>query len=393
MRGRASKAHGSAVGLRFCFVIAAMTIPTHAGSLRTMDGRAYDGDVRFDRSGNLVINTGGGAGIVKVEPDNVLDAVLRPLARATPERGVVLTDGSMLAGVVEGIDEHVARVRRAGAPKSIDVPLERLSHVRFQPASVELADKAPSNASGVLLSNGDFFEGQLRRLDGRTLRVDSLLFGVATFDVTQQAVELVLHPIVPTEPLGMLIRLTDGSRIAASAFDMDGANVRISSEWLGNITVRPDEIAEIQAGGGSVQSLADLKPLQSSAQDSPGVIAIDSTTVGLPPNVAGVEAQHAICVRGPGAVTYAVSDSHRLFTCRAGVPAAVLPVCRVRFAVLVDGRPAWRSGERSSLDEPLTVSVKLDSAQTLTLKVESTLPGEVGAVGAWSDPVLVAGAK
>jgi hypothetical protein len=374
-----------------------------AGAVRTLDGRAFDGEVRLDRGGaNLVIDTG--ASTVKIELANVLDATLRPIDRATPpDRGVLLVDGGVVAGMVLSIDERNVRLRRAGVAQPIDAPIDRVARVMFQPASAELAAKAPSNAAttGVLLSNGDFFEGTLRSFDGRALRVDSVLFGPAAFDVNQQAVQLVLRPTNPAGASGggggSIVRLTDGSSIGASGFKVEGANLKIASDLLGSISVRLEDVAQIHAGGGQVQPLAEMTPNVTGNGDG-GTFAVDATNVGLSPMVNGVQSQRVVTITNGAQVTYPLNGGQppRLFTSRAGVPAAVLPTVAVRFIVLLDGREAWRSGARTSLDEPLDVSVKIgDAKKTLTLTVETTGPrgAAVGAIGAWCDPALVLGER
>jgi hypothetical protein len=368
-----------------------------AGAVRTLDGRAFDGEVRLDRSGTqLIVDTG--ASSTKVELADVLDAILRPVARATaPDRGVVLVDDSVVAGTIEGIDERVVRLRRQGVARPIEAPIERVARVMFQPASAELAAKAPAGnatTTGVLLANGDFFEGKVRSFDGRTIRVDSLLFGPAAFDVNLQAVQLVLRPSSPTSGPGSgtsVVRLTDGSSINATGFNVEAANLRIISDALGSISVRLDDVAEIHAGGGRVQPLAELTP---TVKANGGAFAVDATSVGLSAMVAGMRSQRTVTMTNGAQASYPLNGEAQLFTCRAGVPRGVLPTVAVRFIVLLDGHEAWRSGARSSLDEPVDVSVKLGEAKTLTLAVESSRPaGSVGAVGAWCDPALVAGAR
>lgn len=325
-----------------------------AATLRTVDGTLHEGLVRFDRGGALLV-TPVGAAAVKVRPDDVLDAILRPLQQQTIARGVVLTDGTCIGGKIEAVDAEAVRIRRE---RSLVVPIALVARVVFQPASDELIARTPHRVSGVLLSNGDFFEGQPRGLDGRALKMESVLFGAASIDIEQQAVVLLLREVKAVTATNVVVRLADGSLLSGERFDIDANGLRIDVKGAGPVSVPEKDVAEIHGGGERQESLLELEPLVEGGE-SARALSVDRTPFGLPLRVSGMQWQRAITLSGGAAVSYALAGRYALFTCRAAVPASVPPLARARFVVLVDGRELYRSPEQTSIDDPLALSVSV----------------------------------
>ena len=102
----------------------------------------------------------------------------------------------------------------------------------------------------------------------------------------------------------------------------------------------------------------------------------------------GAAVNHGIGTTTGTAITYRLEKKYRLFACRAGIPAAMLPASRVRFIVMLDGKEAYRSAERTSVDDALNIVVPVGGVDMMTIKVET---GGKDAPGPaiWADPVLL----
>jgi hypothetical protein len=73
------------------------------------------------------------------------------------------------------------------------------------------------------------------------------------------------------------------------------------------------------------------------------------------------------------------------------VPLQLVPMQRLQFVVLTDGKEVFRSPPRSSVDDPTAIGVNLIGVKTLTFRVEGPDPLAPGAAGLWADPILVRG--
>ena len=111
----------------------------------------------------------------------------------TIPRGLILRDGSRLAGEVVSIDESKVTYRPAagGEPKS--VVIDSVAVVLFRPYLETMVDVLQTDSSGVMLRSGDFMEGSTTTVQHGRVTLSSDVFGLKTFNTDSEAVVLVLH--------------------------------------------------------------------------------------------------------------------------------------------------------------------------------------------------------
>ena len=138
-----------------------------------------------------------------------------------------------------------------------------------------------------------------------------------------------------------------------------------------------------------MESLADIKPakIEPAGKDGPDALTLNAIGTVLPMNLAGTLCTRGITLASGGSST---SESRRKIPhpelqMRRSPP---LPPPRP-VIVLADGRKVYKSRPRTSLDQPLTASVSIKDARTITLKVESTAGELQTTPGLWADPGLV----
>jgi NPCBM/NEW2 domain len=369
---------------RFIFLLfLAFGSSAHAGSLRTLDGKSYDGEIRLERPGYFLVVPKVGS-LVRVEPANVIDAVLTSTKAPVLSHGVVLTDGTALSGTVDAITDDSVHLTCGGKP--ITVSMTNVARVLFAASSADQMAKVPADTSGLLLVNGDFYAGEFRGYERGSVKVESVLFGIATFPVGSKAIALILRDAAPAKG-DLVVRLLDGSVLTGDRFEVDGTSLKMTAGLLGPITIDGKNLAEIHIGGDRMQSLADLQPQKVDGGEPQRVLAINATTVGLAPKLRGVDSDRAIGQSAGSSITYALEGKYKLFFSAVGVPMNAVPFTRAKFSVIVDGKPAITGTDQSSLDDALNISVKVTGAQSLTLKVESDSP--VTVPGLWCNPVLL----
>jgi hypothetical protein len=338
--------------------------------VRMTDGRTITGTVAVEGQGLRV-----GGSVVSL--DDVLDVTFDRRVR-TAGQCCVLTDGTTLAGRVEGVDDRGVRIATP-AIGELPVPIDRVARVQFASVSGELLGRIPTGESGLLLRDGDFFEGDLQRCDGATITMASPLLGEATFGTADRAAALVLRPAARTGG-AWVVRTTDGSVLVTDAVTLVGGAVRADVAGVGAVAVRLSDVASLRAAGDRVVSLADVVPSGGTAVD-------DGTPVGLPPRLVGGAVERSVCVSAGTSVTYHLGGAYSAFACRAGVPAGVVPAVGVRWRVRVDGRVvADGGGPRTSVEDPVGVTVATAGVAELTLCAD---PAVAGGVVLFADPVLV----
>lgn len=374
--------------LAACLAVAGMrAVRSAASTIHTLSGKSYEGIVTIDPKGYFVVDDGGGGAMVSVKPEDLLDAMLAP-SSTTMESGLVLTDGSAIAAVdvtkmETGAGGNVTYARGTGQQKEPTAKVARLMLARVSVADLA---KIPTGHTGVLLASGDFYEGTVRGIDQQTVTVDSLLFGLTKFASGRQVTAVILAD-VKTADSNWIVRLRDGSVILADAIRVDGNHLVVENRTQGAMPVVAAELVEVTAGAARLRPLWKLRP---DKIDPSGVdkLLIDSTPMGAGLSLFGHHVEHGMTQAAGCSATWTLAGRYRAFLASAGVPEGLVPGSAVKFIVLVDGRPAYTSPPRTSVDDPVDIVVDLQGAQSMVLRIESDRPMELGAVGAWGDPVL-----
>jgi hypothetical protein len=159
-------------------------------------------------------------------------------------RGVLLSSGTLIAGDVRGFDGTSIRIARPGG--EIAIPATSVARLLFRPLTQDAIETLGEGRTGVILANGDFFDGTVAAVDGGELKLSSVLFGVKKFNVwDQQVVATILRDPSP-----------HGGRFTVTGRDgtvCKAKSIRIEKDRL--IAVDPSGI-ELSFG---VQELAELK--------------------------------------------------------------------------------------------------------------------------------------
>jgi hypothetical protein len=371
------------VAVAFALAIALSTL-AHGGTLTTLDGQTFEGSISFAPDDALIVAIHNGAS-QRVELSNTLRATLVPENRPLL-RGILLTSGEAIAAnAITRLDSTGVRiVRPAGI--AVVVSASDLAAVFFRPVSAEMFKRIPPGHAGAILDNGDFFEGDPVDFNGNQVKISSVLFGIQSFDVTRQARAIVLQDAAAPDADEM-VRLVDGSVLLGKSASVSEGRLTIDDARLGTLTVEARTVAQISLGGDAFDRLTGLAP--SKVEGDPIGYATDSTTAGVPMTMLGVTPIHGIGQRPGIRLTWNIGGKYESLIARAGVPLALVPIQRLQFVVLADGKEVFRSPPRSSIDDPASVAVSLKDVKTLTLRVEGAEVLAPGAAGLWADPILV----
>jgi hypothetical protein len=161
----------------------------------------------------------------------------------TYPKGVMLRGGSVLNGKIRQMDDSA--VKFSVGASNFSVSTIHISRIHFRPMSPEMTNRIPRSRTGVLLANGDFFDGEFRRLDGNDIEMSSVMFGLRRFQMEREAVALVLRP-PELEPTQFSVRSQDGSLFFVNTVRWEPGGLALEEPIFGRIVLPPGEITEFR---------------------------------------------------------------------------------------------------------------------------------------------------
>jgi hypothetical protein len=354
-----------------------------AGTVTTLDGKSYDGSISFADASLIV--TPKNAPEQRVDLPNVLHASFLVADRQL-QRGVLLTTGEAIAAsAITRFDDDGVRLVRPGGV-AVDLAAADVAAVFFRPVTSDMLKHIPAGHSGAILDNGDFYEGDPAGFDGNRIKISSVLFGIQPFDVSRQARAVILQDAA-TPDAAEIVHLMDGSVLLGKSISIADGRLSIDDARLGSVDVASTNVVDITVGSSAFDALGQVAPTQ--VQGPLVDYSIDGTTTAAPMALFGISVSQGIGQRPGVSLNWDVAGKYKSVIAKAGVPLAVVPMQRVQFVVLADGKEVFRSEPRTSVDDPTPIGVNLTDVKTLTLRVDAPDPIAPGAVGLWGNPILV----
>ena len=157
--------------------------------------------------------------------------------------GVQTRGGTFLAGDIQKAEETQVLLRRHRG-KNITVPAGNIARIFLRPVPLELSAGIGRGHSGVLLANGDFYEGDFRGIkDGRVI-VDSVVFGLRTFE-SNELLAIALHDVAD-DGKHAAVRTGDGSVYLPATLSIEGGRIVMQDESAGRISASIRDVVEIR---------------------------------------------------------------------------------------------------------------------------------------------------
>jgi hypothetical protein len=197
-----------------------------------------------------------------------------------PESGIVLRDGSVIAGkVVQAMRPPTTQPTDAPNPINIrfqlgpvDAVLQRaddplihsiaaadVSSLLFNGAPLELASQlqSPDVVHGISLVTGDRFDGELEQVNGNQISFTSLMWGPHQFDPCAQGIAVVLNPVnhavlsvgtpSPMTGPGWIVKTRDGSTFLSSSLAHTKDSIAVEVKGFGKFTVADADVIELRS--------------------------------------------------------------------------------------------------------------------------------------------------
>lgn len=158
--------------------------------------------------------------------------------------GVLVTNGSFLAGPVAKVDERV--VTFDDQPKSLLLTRQNTAALFFQSLRSWDAEALRFGREGVFLRGGDFMGGGLVGLEEGRVIIDSLLLGRRTFSVETEAIAVILQEPVAVAQEGWSLFLEDGSRLRSRDILLTDDGVLLNQSPYHNHLVAKNQLRVIR---------------------------------------------------------------------------------------------------------------------------------------------------
>ncbi len=158
-------------------------------------------------------------------------------------RGVMLTDGSILAGDILSMSLQTVKVRHDGV--ELPVAASRVARIFYAPSSGGPSGRLAAGTSGGYLASGDFYQGEITALSDDKVTISSVLFGPRQFTIQPELSAMVLRDAsAPAAPAATLM-LRDGSLLYATDLSFANGQVRISQPILGSMNIPLAQLKQI----------------------------------------------------------------------------------------------------------------------------------------------------
>lgn len=303
-----------------------------------------------------------------------------PLVICRPEdtaKGIVLRSGSFLAGAtITALDKNQVKIAEAnGTQTTLDI--SKLSRFNMASLPAGLSSNIPADSTGVLLENGEFMEGQIDNWKDGKITVSSIVFGLASFKVPEQAKILAWHG--PTDSgARWIFYIRDGSILLAKSFRADQMDILIEEPVMGLRRVALKDIQSFRFLSDRIIPLAQLRP-QKITLRFPGTEVFAGScfdaTWGNWLTASNRGAAMGVAIPAGAEVTYNLPAGTRRLVCWAGIPERVgTSESDYRFILTADGARIMAAAPVKTKDGRTLVplDVLLGGKKTLTIRVEVT---------------------
>lgn|GEM_PF-2528001 len=215
-------------------------------TLHMRDGRVWQGDFAFHTADWLVITPpiGSAVSLALANVNEISFAASAVTRTDAPRTVLMMRNGSAAPVVLRSVDDTATKFSTSNRLTSI--PTLDVARILFQPVAEDRFGKLPPRQQGVLFPSGDFLEGKIVRCDGKTLQLNSVLFGTRTFNLPSEAAALVFRdPTGSTNNLWQ-VRIHDGSVFYTDTFSPEVGKVIIRDPTFGAYSVPLDQLRGIR---------------------------------------------------------------------------------------------------------------------------------------------------
>jgi hypothetical protein len=163
-----------------------------------------------------------------------------PRSAYTPR--IVLRDGTTIADHLTAMDD--SGVQFSKEKPGLKVRTANVARLLFQPDFQ--ADSLTRGRTGLLMSNGDFIDGEIRGLEAGRVKISSVLFGQRTYELNRKVAAVVLRDLAP-RAAEFEVATHDGSIWRPQTMKLAGGDsLQISEPLAGTWNIPLRDLTEIR---------------------------------------------------------------------------------------------------------------------------------------------------
>ena len=184
----------------------------------------------------------GSGAVVRCALDNVKEGSPSvPISSFVPQ--VELQSGSRIAGPIAWADDDA--IHFPGASWREPVSTRAVSRILFQWVPYRFNSIFRRGRPGALLTNGQFVEGDFRRIEANRVQLSSVLFGLRSLDLNSQVMAVVLRKPAATRHQ-FEVKTIDGSVWLSMALETAQNAIVLREDSLGSHRISAHQLQEIQ---------------------------------------------------------------------------------------------------------------------------------------------------
>lgn len=315
-----------------------------------------------------------------------VDAFVSSIDPRQPGAGmVILRGGSRIVGAVGFADATSTVITRADGAR-ISVPTTEVARILFRRFGEDLPGLLPPGRRGVITSDGDFLEGELRGIQDGQVRVSSLLFGMRSLGAGYGAIAVSLRDIAAARSR-FVVRCVDGSLLLADDLGIERRDLLVTLPGEGRLRVRWDDLVELAAGESRLRFLADMRATAAEGEPAPATRPA-AFSAAAAARISGREYRRCVVARPGTRLVWQIDGQYAALVCRVGVAQGALPTAALTFVVIGDGRELCRSQPRTSADEPQLLSANVAGVRRLELLAAGGAEAMLAGQAVWAEAAL-----
>ncbi len=160
---------------------------------------------------------------------------------------VELKSGSMQSGYIDRMDDDV--IRFDPLERRAPMTVRGVAMIRFQPIPLKSAPLVAPGRRGILLTTGEFIEGECSGLANHRVTINSVPLGLKRYDVNNEVVALVLGKRAIAPRRVFEVTTTDGATWLAESVSLDTDGLLLREPSLGTRRIALSDIVELRRGG------------------------------------------------------------------------------------------------------------------------------------------------
>ncbi len=314
---------------------------------------------------------------------------------------LVLADGGLLVADVLKTHDDKLKVY-SFLFGEVDIPLERLSAVLFQPSSEPgrrdallnnlLSDDAETDR--LMVADGETLNGAITSVNESEIEFNpgSGPVKIKAARVAALAFNPKLADRAPRPGFRAMVGFSDGGRLLAASLVVDQGALRLKDTRGLTWETEAKHLVCLQPLGGRVTYLSDLKALD--YRHIPFLslawpFHTDRNALGTSLRSRGVTYLKGLGLHSTSRVTYELKRPYRRFEADAAIDEASGELGSVTFRVYVDGEQRYRSPTVRGGAAPTPVSVDLSGARRMSLVVDFAERGDEQDQADWLNARLI----